>query len=164
LILLFYFSKLFFVAMAQQPPTPYVSLELLDETIDKQHRSYLSAICGRRLGTVRARTSRHLLPLHPRWIPKYAIRYSINLNINLSICVDNVTCTNTFNFLDKATRSRTSSASTVSRGRHGEVSVSCAGSHHAVRVRLLAPLCTDGQVAARDTHVPLSLWRDDDHS
>ena len=40
----------FFLAMAQ-PPTQYVLPELFDEAIDKEHGSYLSAVCGTVLGT-----------------------------------------------------------------------------------------------------------------
>ena len=38
------------LAMAQ-PPTQYVLRELFDEAIDKEHGSYLSAVCGTVLGT-----------------------------------------------------------------------------------------------------------------
>ena len=50
LILLSHVWKFFFLAMAQ-PPTQYVLPELFDEAIDKEHGSYLSAVCGTVLGT-----------------------------------------------------------------------------------------------------------------
>ena len=73
---------------AEQPPAPeaavqYVLPGLFDERIDREHRSYLSAICGTPLGTVRARTPGHFMPLDARWIPKYVIQYLINVNIQL---------------------------------------------------------------------------------
>jgi hypothetical protein len=51
----------------------YVRPELFDEAVDRQHRSYVSAVLGRPLGAIRCRTTRTLLPIHPRWIPKYVI-------------------------------------------------------------------------------------------
>jgi hypothetical protein len=46
-------------------PLPYVLPELFDETTDRAHRSYDSAICGAKLGTVRFRGPGHYMPLHP---------------------------------------------------------------------------------------------------
>jgi hypothetical protein len=43
------------------------------ELFDRHHRSYVSAVLGRPLGAIRCRTTRTLLPIHPRWIPKYVI-------------------------------------------------------------------------------------------
>jgi hypothetical protein len=54
-------------------PLDYVRPELLDEAMDRQHRSYVSAVLGRPLGAIRCRTTRTLLPIRPRWIPKYVI-------------------------------------------------------------------------------------------
>jgi hypothetical protein len=51
----------------------YVRPELFDEAVDRHHRSYVSALLGGPLGTIRCRTTRTLLPIHPRWIPKYVI-------------------------------------------------------------------------------------------
>jgi hypothetical protein len=51
----------------------YVRSELFDEAVDRQHRSYVSAVLGHPLGAIRCRTTRTLLPIHPRWIPKYVI-------------------------------------------------------------------------------------------
>jgi hypothetical protein len=51
----------------------YVRSELFDEAVDQQHRSYVSAVLGHPLGAIRCRTTRTLLPIHPRWIPKYVI-------------------------------------------------------------------------------------------
>jgi hypothetical protein len=55
LILLFCFWKFFLAAMAQ-PPTTYVLPEQFDETIEKQHQSYLSVVCSTVLGTVHSHT------------------------------------------------------------------------------------------------------------
>jgi hypothetical protein len=55
-------------------PLDYVRTELFCEALDRHHRSYVSAVLGGPLGTIRCRTTRTWLPLHPRWIPKYVIR------------------------------------------------------------------------------------------
>jgi hypothetical protein len=47
-------------------PLDYVRPELFDEALDRHHRSYVSAVLGRPLGTIRCRTTRTLLPIHPR--------------------------------------------------------------------------------------------------
>jgi hypothetical protein len=62
---------MFFEVMAA--PLDYVRPELFDEVVDRHHRSYVSAVLGRPLGAIRCRTTRTLLPIHPRWIPKYVI-------------------------------------------------------------------------------------------
>jgi hypothetical protein len=49
----------------------YVTPELLDRDTDRRHRSFLSAVCGEDVGHVRCRTTRTLLPIHDRWVPKY---------------------------------------------------------------------------------------------
>jgi hypothetical protein len=51
-------------------PLEYVRPELFDGAVDRHHRSYVSAVLGGPLGTIRCRTTRTLLPIHPRWIPK----------------------------------------------------------------------------------------------
>jgi hypothetical protein len=51
----------------------YVRPELFDEAVDRQHRSYVSAILEGPLGTIRCRTTHTLMPIHQRWIPKYVI-------------------------------------------------------------------------------------------
>jgi hypothetical protein len=48
-----------------------VTPELLDRDTDRRHRSFLSAVCGEDVGHVRCRTTRTLLPIHDRWVPKY---------------------------------------------------------------------------------------------
>ncbi|WVZ78318.1 LOW QUALITY PROTEIN: hypothetical protein U9M48_026054 [Paspalum notatum var. saurae] len=53
-----------------QAAAPYVRPELFDEAVDRKHRSYLSAVLGESLGTIRARTSRQLMLIHELWIPK----------------------------------------------------------------------------------------------
>jgi hypothetical protein len=49
----------------------YVTLELLDRDIDRQHRWFLSTVLGEDVGHVRSRTTRTLLPIHDSWVPKY---------------------------------------------------------------------------------------------
>jgi hypothetical protein len=51
----------------------YVRPKLFDEAVDRHHRSYVSAVLGRPLGAICCRTTRTLLLIHPRWIPKYLI-------------------------------------------------------------------------------------------
>jgi hypothetical protein len=51
-------------------PLEYVRPELFDGAVDRHHRSYVSAVLSGPLGTIRCRTTRTLLPIHPRWIPK----------------------------------------------------------------------------------------------
>jgi hypothetical protein len=53
-------------------PLEYVRPELIDEVVDRHHRSYVSAVLRRPLGTIRYRTTRTLMPIHQWWIPKYA--------------------------------------------------------------------------------------------
>jgi hypothetical protein len=57
---------MFFAVMAA--PLDYVRPELLDEAVDRHHRSYVSAVLDRPLGATRT-----LLLIHPQWIPKYVI-------------------------------------------------------------------------------------------
>jgi hypothetical protein len=47
-------------------PLDYVQPELFDEAVDWHHCSYVSAVLGRPLGVIRCRTTRTLLPIHPR--------------------------------------------------------------------------------------------------
>jgi hypothetical protein len=49
----------------------YVTPQLLDKDIDRKHRSFLSAALGEDVGHVRSCTTRTLLPIHDRWVPKY---------------------------------------------------------------------------------------------
>jgi hypothetical protein len=58
-------------------PLEYVRPELFDEVVDWHHCSYVSAVIGGLLDTIRCRTTRMLLPIHPRWIPKYVIHIII---------------------------------------------------------------------------------------
>ena len=59
-------------AQAQaQAVVAYVTPKLLEAQVDRRHRSYQSAVLGERLGHVRARTSRMLMPIHDLWVPKY---------------------------------------------------------------------------------------------
>jgi hypothetical protein len=51
-----------FLVMAT--PLEYVRPEFFDEAVDRHHRSYVSAILGGPLGTIRCRTTRTLMPIH----------------------------------------------------------------------------------------------------
>jgi hypothetical protein len=66
----------------------YVRPELFDEAVDRHHRSYVSAVLGRSLGTIRCRTTRTLMPIHRWWIPKYVIHiYYLFLFLYNSTCI-----------------------------------------------------------------------------
>jgi hypothetical protein len=54
-------------------PLDYVQPELFDEAVDRHHRSYVSSVLGGPLGVTPCRTTSTLLPIHPRWIPKYVV-------------------------------------------------------------------------------------------
>jgi hypothetical protein len=45
--------------------------QLLERDIDRRHRSFLSTVLGEDVGHVRSRTTRMLMPIHNRWVPKY---------------------------------------------------------------------------------------------
>jgi hypothetical protein len=62
---------MFFAVMAAL--LEYIRPELFDEAVDQHDRTYVSAVLGGPLGTIRFRTTRTLLPIHPRWTPKYVI-------------------------------------------------------------------------------------------
>jgi hypothetical protein len=69
-------------------PLEYVRPELFDEVVDRHHRSYVSAVLGGPLGTICCRMTRTLLPIHPRWIPKYVSHiYYLFLFLYNSNCV-----------------------------------------------------------------------------
>jgi hypothetical protein len=77
---------MFFAVMAA--PLEYVRPELFDEAVDRQHRSYVSAVLGRPRGTIRCRTTRTLMPIHQRWIPNYVLHiYYLFLFLYISNCV-----------------------------------------------------------------------------
>jgi hypothetical protein len=66
----------------------YVRPELFDEAVDRHHRSYVSTVLGRSPGSIRFRTTRTLMLIHQRWIPKYVIHfYYLFLFLYDSICV-----------------------------------------------------------------------------
>jgi hypothetical protein len=66
----------------------YVRPKLFDEMVDRHHRSYVSAVLGGPLGTIRCRTTRTLMPIHQQWIPKYVIHiYYLFLFLYNSNCV-----------------------------------------------------------------------------
>jgi hypothetical protein len=54
-------------------PLDYVRQELFDEAGDRHERSYVSVVLDGPLDAIRCRMTRTLLPIHPRWISKYAI-------------------------------------------------------------------------------------------
>jgi hypothetical protein len=54
-------------------PLEYVRPELFDEALDRHHRSYVSTVFGGPLDTICCRTTRTLMSIHQRWIPKYVI-------------------------------------------------------------------------------------------
>jgi hypothetical protein len=69
-------------------PLEYVQPELFDKAVDRHHRSYVLAVLGGSLGTIRCRTTRTLLLIHPQWIPKYVIHiYYLFLFLYNSNCV-----------------------------------------------------------------------------
>jgi hypothetical protein len=45
-------------------PLEYVWPELFDEAVDWHHRSYVSAVLGGSLGTIRCQTTRTLMLIH----------------------------------------------------------------------------------------------------
>jgi hypothetical protein len=69
-------------------PLEYVRPELFDEAVDQHHRSYVSAVLGRSLGNICCRTTRTLMSIHQRYIPKYIIHiYYFFLFLYNSNCV-----------------------------------------------------------------------------
>jgi hypothetical protein len=98
----------FFAVMA--PPLEYVRPELFDEAVDWHHRLYVSVVLGRPLGTIRCRTTRTLMPIHQRWIPKYVIHiYYLFLFLYIVITLSKL-------IFFQATRCRTSLCCAVGRG------------------------------------------------
>jgi hypothetical protein len=55
---------MFFAVMAAL--LEYVRPELLDEGVDRHHRSYVLAVLGHAPGTIRCRTTCTLMPIHQR--------------------------------------------------------------------------------------------------
>jgi hypothetical protein len=85
---------------------------LLDMDIDRRHRSFLSAVLGEDVGHVRSRTTRTLLPIHYRWVPKYVNRCCVIVcTFIYPFIVTNKLC-----YLFQATRCRTPACSAVSPG------------------------------------------------
>jgi hypothetical protein len=69
-------------------PLEYVRPKLFDEAVDRYHHSCVSTAFGGSLGTIRCRTTRTLMPIHQRWIPKYVIHiYYLFLFLYNSNCV-----------------------------------------------------------------------------
>jgi hypothetical protein len=72
-------------------PLEYVRSELFDEAVDRQHRSYMSAVLGSPLSTIRCRTTHTLMSIHQRWILKYVIHiYYLFLFLYNSDCVKKI--------------------------------------------------------------------------
>jgi hypothetical protein len=69
-------------------PLEYEWLELFDEAVDRHHRSYVSAVLRLSPGNIRCQTTRTLILIHQRWIPKYVIHiYYLFLFLYNSNCV-----------------------------------------------------------------------------
>src|SRR5512143_2018099 len=74
--------NLFDAGMAYDTPA------LLNREIDRNHRSFLSAVEGAQLGTFRPRTSREWLRVDPRHVPWYAyVHISTPLCFVLYLCL-----------------------------------------------------------------------------
>ena len=74
--------NLFDAGMAYDTPA------LLNRGIDRNHRSFLSAVEGAQLGTFRPRTSREWLRVDPRHVPWYAyVHISTQLCFVLYLCL-----------------------------------------------------------------------------
>ena len=71
----FLFCIHLFAAMAIDDEDGDARLELLDPAIDRQHRSYMSAVRGLMLKTLRARVPMSTMPIYQRWIPKYVAAF-----------------------------------------------------------------------------------------
>jgi len=63
--------------MAEGPPQPYETPELLDRAIDVKHRSFMSAVRGLPQHTFRARVPLSTMPLDDRWLPRYVCMVNI---------------------------------------------------------------------------------------
>jgi hypothetical protein len=91
-------------------PLDYVRPELFDKVVDGHHRWYVSAVLGGPLATIRCPTTRTLMLIHPRWIPKYVIHiYYLFLFFTIVIALSKL-------IFFQATRCRTSPCCAVGRG------------------------------------------------
>jgi hypothetical protein len=135
----------------------YVTPQLLDRDIDRRHRSFLSAVLGEDVGHVRSRTTRTLLPIHDRWVPKYVNWCCV------IVCtfIYPVVVTNKLHYLFQATSCRTPACSAVSPGGQPAWCDSAEGSHDTLPVWLFPPQRASGPLEAGDPHVPLHHRRDD---
>jgi hypothetical protein len=70
---LFLQITLIFSTMAQSS-VHYMRPELLEEAMELKHRSYQSAVPGESFCTLRANTSRLLMPIHQLWSPAWCGR------------------------------------------------------------------------------------------
>jgi hypothetical protein len=59
----------------------YDTLELLDAAVDKQHRSFMSAVHGVTLKTLRACVPMSTMPIDQCWIPKYVVQFVRRVNL-----------------------------------------------------------------------------------
>jgi hypothetical protein len=90
----------------------YMTPQLLDRDIDRRHRSFLSTVLGEDVGHVRSRTTRTLMPIHNRWVPKYVNWCCVIICIFIYPFVG----TNKLRYLFQATSCRTPACSAVSPG------------------------------------------------
>jgi hypothetical protein len=66
----------------------YVRPELYDEAVDRHHRSYVLAVLGLSPRNIRCQTTRTLMSIHQRWIPKYVIHiYKLFMFLYNSNCI-----------------------------------------------------------------------------
>jgi hypothetical protein len=103
------------------------------------------------------RTTRTLLPIHDRWVPKYVNWYCVIVCTFIYPFV----VTNKIRYLFQATSYKTPASSAVSPGGQPARCNSAEGSHDALPVRLLPPQCASRPLEAGDPHVPLHRRQDD---
>jgi hypothetical protein len=113
----------------------YVKPQLLDRDIDRRHRSFLSAVLGEDVGHVRSHTTRTLLPIHDRWVPKYVNWCCV------IVCtfIYSFVVTNKLRYLFQTMSCRTPACSVVSPGGQPTQHNSSKGSHDTLPIRLLPP-------------------------
>jgi hypothetical protein len=110
-----------------------VTPQLLDRDINCGHRSFLSAVLGEDVGHVRSRTTRTLLSIHDRCIPKYVNRCCVIVYTFIYPFV----VTNKLRYLFQTMSCRTPPCSAVSPGGQPARHDSSEGSHDTLLVRLL---------------------------
>jgi hypothetical protein len=128
-------------------PLDYIRPELFDEAVDRHHRSYVSAVLEHSLGTIRCRTTRTLMPMHQRWIPKYVIHIFF-----IYFCFFTIVIALGKLIFFQITRCRTSACCVVGRGGQATSWGSPGGAVDAVLLRRPADPRVHGPVATKDTH------------